>query len=80
MENRIDSIITLSDNSKHMILDQVNYDGKSYFLTSLLDKDENLSEKFSILEETKDGDKYTVKSVKDEKLLSDLIEYFKNRA
>ena len=79
MENKINKIITLSDNTKHMILDQGNYNGKSYFLTSILDSDDNLSSSFSILEETKDENNWTVESVTDEKLLSALIEYFKKR-
>ena len=79
MENKIDKVLTLSDNTKHMILDQGNYNGKCYFLTSIIDEDDNLSDKFSILEETKDADKWTVESVKDEALLAALIEYFKKR-
>ena len=77
--NKIDYIITLSDNTKHMIMDQGNYNGKCYFLTSILDSEDNLSNNLSILEETKSGDKTTVKSVTDEKLLDALIEYFKKR-
>lgn len=79
MENKIDKIITLSDDTKHMILDQGNYNGKSYFLTSVIDADDNLSNQISILEETKTDDSWTVKSVTDEELLTALIEYFKKR-
>ena len=79
MENKIDKIITLSDDTKHMILDQGNYNGKSYFLTSVIDADDNLSNQISILEETKTEDSWTVKSVTDEELLTALIEYFKKR-
>ena len=79
MENKIDKVITLSDNTKHMILDQGNYNGKSYFLTSVLDNEDNLSSNFSILEENKENEKCTVESVTDEKLLKALIEYFKKR-
>ena len=79
MENKIDYIITLSDNTKHMVMDQGNYNGKCYFLTSILDSNDKLSSNFTILEETKSGDKTTVKSVTDERLLDALIEYFKKR-
>ena len=79
MENKIDKILTLSDNTKHMVLDQGNYKGKCYFLTSIIDENDNLSDKFSILEETKVEDKLIVESVKDEALLTALIGYFKKR-
>ena len=79
MENKISKVITLSDNSKHIILDQGNYNGKCYFLTSVLDKDDNLSNNFSILEETKNDGGWKVESVNDEKLLKALIDYFTNR-
>ena len=66
MENKIDKIIILDDNSKYMILDQGNYNGKCYFLTSKLDENDNLSNYLSIVEENiKDG-VTTINSVKDE--------------
>ena len=79
MKNKIDRIITLSNNTKHMILDQGNYKGKCYFLTSILDSEDNLSNKLTILEESKEDNNYTVESVKDERLLKALIEYFTKR-
>ena len=79
MKNKIDQIITLDDNTKYMIVDQGNYNGKCYFLTSKLDENDNLSSELSILEETiKDGENY-VESVKEEKLFVALVEYFRKR-
>ena len=75
MENRIDKIITLSNDKKYMIIDQGNYDGKYYYLTSKVDENNNLSEEFNILEDN--GGKVT--NVKDEKLFNALIDYFKKR-
>ena len=75
MVNNIDKIITLEDNTKFMILDQGNYNGKSYYLTSELDDNDNLTEKFAILEE----DNNSVDTVKSDKLLKALIEYFTKR-
>ena len=79
MENKIDKILTLSDNTKHMILDQGNYDGKSYFLTCQLDSEENLSNNLSIVEQTNTDGMVMIQSVSDEKLLDALISYFKKR-
>lgn len=79
MDNKIDKVITLSDNSKYMILDQGNYNGKSYFLTSKLDDNENLSSNLSILEETNENGKVYVESVKDENVFIALVEYFRKR-
>ena len=79
MENKIDKIITLNDGTKYMIMDQGNYNGKCYFLTSKLDNEENLTETFSIMEETVENGVSTVSAVKDERLLKALAEYFQKR-
>ena len=79
MENKIDKVITLDDNTKYMIMDQGNYNGKCYFLVSKLDNDNNLTETISIMEETIENGVSTVATVKDEKLLKALAEYFKKR-
>lgn len=79
MQNKIDKIITLSDNTKHMILDQGNYNGKSYFLTSMLDSEDNLNGKLSIVEEINTDGMVMIQTVDDEKMLEALIKYFKKR-
>ena len=73
--NRIDNIITLSDNTKYMILDQGNYKGKCYYLTSKLDNNDNLTEEFDIIED----DNSKVSNVTNQKLLFALVDYFKQR-
>jgi len=79
MENKIDKVITLDSGIKYMIMDQGNYNGKAYFLTSKLDKNGNLTENFSIVEETIDDNVTTISTVKDEKLLKALAKYFNKR-
>jgi hypothetical protein len=79
MENKIDYVITLDDNTKYMILDQGNYDGKSYFFTSRIDENDNLTNDFNILEETVNNEEITVKTVEEADLLEALAEYFKER-
>lgn len=75
MKNMIDKVITLSDNSKYMVIDQGNYDGKGYYLASRLDEDGNLKEEFVALE----NNNGIVTTVEDEALFNALIGYFKNR-
>lgn len=79
MENKIDKIITLDDGSKYMIMDQGNYGGKSYFLTSKLDSNENLTEKIQIFEETIESGEKKVSTVIEEKTLKALANYFNQR-
>ena len=75
MENNINLIITLSDNTKYMILDQGNYDSKGYYLTSKLDSEDNLTEEFNILEDNNG----MISEVKEENLLQALVKYFQER-
>lgn len=79
MENQIDKIITLDDGSKYMIMDQGNYNGKSYFLTSQLNSNDDLTDKILIFEETVENGEKKVSTVIDEKILKALAEYFKGR-
>ncbi len=73
--NNIDKIITLSDDTKYMVLDQGNYQGKQYYLTSKLDTSDNLTEEFDIIEN--DNNKVSVVDNKD--LYDALIKYFNGR-
>ena len=73
--NNIDKILTLSDNTKYMVLDQGNYQGKQYYLTSKLDLNDNLTEEFDIIE----NDNNKVSNVTNQKLLFALVEYFQKR-
>ena len=79
MKNKTNQVIVLDDNSNLMILDQGNYNGKCYFLTALIDEEDNLTNNFTILEETVSDNKTTVKTVEEEKLLKALVEYFQKR-
>lgn len=79
MENKIDKVITLDDNTKYMIMDQGNYNGKCYFLTSKLSEDDNLTKEISIMEENVVDGVSIVTSVKDEELLKALAKYFEKR-
>jgi len=79
MENKINKIITLDNEVKYMIVDQGNYNEKCYFLVSKLDNENNLTDTFSIVEETIIDNEKLISSVKDEKLLKSLANYFNKR-
>lgn len=73
--NNIDKIITLSNNSKYMVMDQGNYKNKMYYLTSKLDENGNLTNDFNILEDNNG----IVNAVSDADTLNILVNYFKKR-
>lgn len=75
MENNIEKIITLEDNSKYMILDQGNYNDKAYYLLSRLDNEGNLTNTISVVENNNGN----IVSVSDQKLLEALGRYFEDR-
>jgi len=79
MENKIDKIITLDNNLKYMYLDQGVYNGKNYFLASLLGNDNLPTKEITIFEETIMGKTSFVSTIKDEKIYNLLIEYFRKR-
>ncbi len=78
--NRIGKIIMLDDKTKYMIMDQGNYNQKCYFMMSKLDNYDNLTEEFSIMEETVVNSESLLSTVTDNKLLEALAKYFRERA
>lgn len=77
MDNLINSIITLDNNEKFIVLNQALYQNKNYFLVSKVDdNEEELLDEFRLLEETEiDGEK-ALQLVKDEKIINLLTKYF----
>ena len=81
MTNRINQIISLDNCTKYLILDQGVYLNKNYFLVSKLSDDfSDLTNHFSVLEESRIDNKTMIKSVVDKDLLEKLFVYFENRA
>lgn len=78
--NRIGKIIMLDDRTKYMIMDQGNYNQKCYFMMSKLDKFDNLTEEFSIMEEEVVNGESLLSKVTDNQLLEALAKYFRERA
>lgn len=63
-----------------MIMDQGNYNQRSYFMKSKLDDFDNLTEEFSIMEEKIVNGEILLSEVTDSKLLEALAKYFNERA
>lgn len=78
--NRIGKIIMLDDQTKYMIMDQGNYNQKSYFMMSKLDNFDNLTEEFSIMGEEIVNGESLLSKVTDNQLLEALAKYFRERA
>lgn len=77
MENLINSILTLDNDEKYMVLNQALYQNKNYFLvTRVTDDEEDVLEEFKLLEETEVNGEKALQLVRDEKIIDLLTKYF----
>lgn len=78
MENRINKIITLSNNKKYVVINQAIYKGVNYFfVVRTTDDEKDVTDEFRIVEEVvKDGKSY-IRDVEDQQLLELLAKYLK---
>ena len=73
---KIDSVITLENDVNCLLLEKVNYINDNYFLTVVLDDNEEPSDEYIVLKEIiEDGQNYVMR-VTDEKVLAELIKLF----
>ena len=73
---KIDSVITLENDVNCLLLEKVNYNKDNYFLTVVLDDNEEPSDEYIVLKEIiEDGQNYVMR-VTDEKVLAELIKLF----
>ena len=73
---KIDSVITLENDVNCLLLEKVNYNNDNYFLTVVLDDNEEPSDEYIVLKEIiEDGLNYVMR-VTDEKVLAELIKLF----
>ena len=80
MRLELNTIVRLNNDEKYIILNQITEDGKDYFLTMGIIKDNEIdSSKVVILEELKDQDGYYVEKVIDSDLLLKLTRLFKEQ-
>lgn len=77
MENLINSILTLDNDEKYMVLNQALYQNKNYFLVARVTEDEeDVLEEFKLLEETEVNGEKALQLVRDEKIIDLLTKYF----
>ncbi len=77
MENLINSIITFDNDEKYIVLNQATYQGKNYFFVVKTTADEeDIEEKFKLLEETELNGEKALQLVTDEKIIDLLTKYF----
>lgn len=78
MENIINSIITLDNDEKYMVLNQAIYQNKNYyFVVKVTADEEDVLEEFKLLEEVEVNGEKAVQLVTDEKTIELLTKYFK---
>lgn len=78
MENKINRIIVLDDQSKFIILNQAIYQDKNYFFVAGLTEDEqDINGEYRILEESVESDGVFVNQVEDKNIIDLLSKYLK---
>lgn len=78
MENLINSIITLDNNEKYIVINQAIYQGKNYFLVAKVTEDEEeVTDEIKFLQSTEIDGKNALELVTDEKIIELLSKYFK---
>lgn len=77
-ENRINQVLVLEDDSKYLILDQgIRGDINYYFVNRLTEDGEDLTNTYTIFEESKIGNDIDVKTVQDKDLMEELLVFFR---
>lgn len=80
MKLELNTIVRLNNDEKYIILNEIELDGKKYFLTMGIIKDNEIdSSKVVILEEAKDDEGFFVEKVIDSDLLLKLTQLFKDQ-
>ena len=76
MENRINHIITLDNGKKYFILKQAIYKGDNFFVVAeVTDDEQNLTNNFLILHETKEDGKNIVRVEQDKEVLAIILKH-----
>ena len=76
MENRINHIIKLNNGKKYFILKQAIYKGDNFFVAAeVTDNEEELTNNFLILHETKEDGKNLVRIETDKEVLAVILKH-----
>ncbi len=73
-----DIIITLDNDKEYYLLDETILDNKKYFYAVGVDKNEEPTKEYIVLEEIQKGEKIFIKKVKDKEMLKLLVTLFTN--
>ncbi len=76
----IDSVITLENNVNCLLLEKVEYQNKNYFMSVLLNEEEEPSDEYVIFEEERENDDIFVVKIEDAELLTELLKLFTTKA
>ena len=80
MKIELNTIIRLNNDEKYIVLNELDYNGKKYYLTmGILGDNEIDSSKVIILEEIKDDEGYFVEKVIDSDLILELTKLFRDQ-
>ena len=81
MDNKINQIIHLKNGTKYLVINQAIYKGKSYyFVVGVTEDEQDLTQEFQIVEETKKDEISYLSTVKDPDLIKLLAEYLEPKA
>ena len=78
MDNLINSVITLDNDEKYVVLNQAIYQGKNYFFVAQVTSDEeDVLDEFRLLEETEYNGEKSLQLVTDAYIIDLITKYFK---
>ena len=72
----VDSVITLENDVNCLLLEKVNFETDNYFLSVVLNEDEEPSDEYVIFKEIIENNKNYVEAVADPNLQARLVELF----
>ena len=72
----VDSVITLENDVNCLLLEKANYENNSYFLTVVLNQEEEPSEEYAILKEIIEDGETFIEKVTDPNLVMSLLQLF----
>lgn len=75
----IDSVITLENGVNCLLLEKVVYDEKNYFLSVVLDEEEEPSDEYVIFKEIIEDNEAYVEKVEDVELIAKLVNLFSDK-
>lgn len=75
----IDSVITLENGVNCLLLEKVVYEEKNYFLSVVLDEEEEPSDEYVIFKEIIEDNEAYVEKVEDTELIAKLVNLFSDK-